>query len=296
VKMKFKARYAVIILIAIVVIIVVSTCFVTIDAGEIGYRLTLGQISATDLQPGLHMRFPFTQKIIRVDVRERVYHVIAPSFTQDMQTADIEVIVNYAIESASIRSLVENIGIDQIESKLIVPQVNEVLKNAIGKYKAEGLVANRSTVSDLVKTELSSTLIASGIRVTGFSLANIDFSDTFEATIEAKVQAEQEALRAANVTKQKEEENLQAVNAAKAAAEQVKLEADAEAYAIKARAESEAEAIELIQEQLAKDPLYIEYVKALAWDGKLPTTQLSPSTSVIMDLPSFDSTATENNG
>ncbi|MDR0915571.1 MAG: hypothetical protein LBN02_00030 [Oscillospiraceae bacterium] len=284
-QIKFRPRYAVIAVVAVIVIIFAASCLVTVQAGEIGYRTSLGKIVETELQPGLHFRFPITQKIVPVSVQEHVYNTITPAFTMDMQTADINVIVNWAVEPAYIKFLVENIGVDQIEAKLIVPRVNSVLKNTVGLYNASDLVASRNIVSDLVKNALSDTLIDYGIRITGFSLANIDFSDAFEQAIEQKVQAEQEALRAKNVTLQREEENTQAVNKAKADAQMVQLEADAEAYSIRVRAEAEAEAIRLIQQQLSTNPLYVEYLKALAWDGKLPTTQLSPNSNIIFDLP-----------
>ena len=91
------------------------------------------------------------------------------------------------------------------------------------------------------------------------SIVNIDFDDSFEEAVRAKVVAEQEALKAQNKTKEKEEQAKQTVIEAQAQADSNRLIADSEAYAI-----------EKIQEALEKNPQYIELEKIKKWDGKLP--------------------------
>lgn len=78
-------------------------------------------------------------------------------------------------------------------------------------------------------------------------------------SINAKVQAAQNALAAENKIAQSKAERMQAQE-----------EADAKAYTILAKAKAEAKAIELVQEQLSKSPTYVDYVRAQKWDGKLP--------------------------
>lgn len=78
-------------------------------------------------------------------------------------------------------------------------------------------------------------------------------------SINAKVQAVQNALAAENKIAQSRAERMQAEQ-----------EADAKAYTILAKAKAEAQAIELVQKQLSKSPTYVDYVRAQKWDGKLP--------------------------
>lgn len=51
------------------------------------------------------------------------------------------------------------------------------------------------------------------------------------------------------------------------------------------KAEAEAEAAKKIQEALKASPQYIEYLKALRWDGKMPTTILGEGADVMVGLP-----------
>ena len=98
-----------------------------------------------------------------------------------------------------------------------------------------------------------------GVEVMAVSLVNIDFDDVFEEAVRAKIVAEQDALRAQNKTKEVEEQAKQAVIDAQAEADSKRLIADAEAYSI-----------QVIQEQIANSPNYIELEKIKQWDGKLP--------------------------
>lgn len=109
------------------------------------------------------------------------------------------------------------------------------------------------------------------IYVHAFNIKNIDFEDSFEETIRAKVAAEQEALRKQNETVAKEEEAKQLLIAAEADAKAKLLNAEAEANAKKLDAEAEAYAIEVIQEQLRTSPEYNQLQMIQKWDGKWPT-------------------------
>ena len=81
----------------------------------------------------------------------------------------------------------------------------------------------------------------------------------FARAIESKVEAEQNALRAENDLKRIEVE-----------AKQREANAIGLANANIAEATGEAEAIAIINNALAENPNYLEWLKTQAWDGKLP--------------------------
>ena len=255
--MKVKIISAVV---AIVVGIVLIAGFRIIPEGHIGVKTQLGRIVSSDLGAGPHLSIPFIQSIKSVSVQEQAYEFSAAAYTKDTQTVEnIQGKLNYQYDRSKLSDIIRNIGIKNVESKIIVPQVNSILKNAIGGFKAEDLVQGRATLQEQVESELRTSLAQSGINVTAFNIENIDFEDSFEEVIRAKVAAEQEALRMRNETVAKEEQAKQTVIAAQAKADSQRLEAEAEAYAI-----------ELIQKQLAASPKYIELKKVEKWDGKWP--------------------------
>lgn len=248
-------------LIILAVVLVLANSITVVPEGYIGVKYNLGKIRDSSLQPGAHFYMPFVESIEKVDIREHVYETHQPAYTKDTQTVEsIYVKVNYVYTTGMIDSLIRTVGVGNVESTLIVPNLNSILKNTIGKYKAEELIQNRSIAQELVEEELREALEPYGVYITAVNLADIDFEDSFEQTIRDKVAAEQEALRVRNETAAKEEEAKQKVIAAQADADSKKLQADADAYAIS-----------VIQAELSKSPEYIELQKIEKWNGEFPT-------------------------
>ncbi len=227
------------------VLIVLFNCFSVVNEGYIGVKYQFGKIVSSDLTAGLNFHIPFIEEIDQVDIREQIYSVQTDAYTSDTQTVDnLGLKLNYYYDGTKLPEIIRSIGISNVENKLLVPNVAKISKDEIGKVKAEDLVQNRSDVQNAIYASLKSTLEPQGIIVTAFAIENLAFEDAFEQSIQAKVIA------------------------AQADADSQKIKADAEAYAIKA-----------VQEQLAKSPNYIDYLKVNNWDGVLPQaigTEVNP--------------------
>lgn len=258
--MKNVKRAILIGILAAAAITVCATSCSIIPEGKVGVKYRLGTIVSDNLSAGLHMSLPFVESVKKVDIREQIYETNTTAYTKDTQTVEnVQVKLNYQYDQSELSALIRTIGIDNVETKLIIPQLNSILKNAVGKYKAEELVQNRSALQEMVEDDLRESLAMNGIIVTALNIENIDFEDSFEEVIRQKVAAEQEALRVQNETVAKEEQAKQTVIAAQAEADSKKIEAEAEAYAI-----------ELIQKQLQASPEYIKLQMVEKWNGQWP--------------------------
>lgn len=168
-KIKFSAKMVLIPVLILAVIIVAANSFTVVDEGHIGIQYRFGQIVQSDMQAGLHMKIPFTDKIVMVDTREQMYTAVTPAYTKDTQTVEgIEYTVNYRYADPT--SIIKTIGISNVESRIIIPRTNAVLKNLTGKYKAEDLVQGRSELQSQVMDELSESFAKDGIILTSFSI------------------------------------------------------------------------------------------------------------------------------
>ena len=247
-------------LITVFVLIVLFNSFSVVNEGYIGVKYQFGKIVSSDLSAGLNLHIPFIEEIQEVDTREQIYSVQTNAYTSDTQTVDqLSLKVNYCYDGTKLSDIIRTIGISNVETKLLVPNVAKIAKNEIGKVRAEDLVQSRSEVQNAIYESLKETLEPSGIIVTAFAIENLSFDAAFEQSIQAKVIAAQDALKMQNKTAEKEEEAKQKVIAAQAEADSQKIKADAEAYAIKA-----------VQEQLATSPNYVDYLKINNWNGELP--------------------------
>lgn len=247
-------------IITVAVLVVVFNCFTVVEEGYIGVKYQFGKIVSSDLTAGLNAHIPFIEEIQQVDTREQIYSVQTDAYTSDTQTVDnLALKLNYYYDGTKLEEIIRSIGVANVETKLLVPNVAKISKDEIGKVKAEDLVQNRSDVQNAIYESLKETLEPQGIIVTDFAIENLAFDDAFEQSIQAKVIAAQDALKMQNKTAEKEEEAKQKVIDAQAEADSQKIKADAEAYSIQA-----------VQEQLAKSPNYIDYLKINNWDGVLP--------------------------
>lgn len=278
-----RSKLVLIVLIAIVAIIVIFNCFSVVNEGFIGVKYRFGKIVNPSLTAGLNFHIPFMEEIRPIDIREQVYEVTTDAYTSDTQTVDqLKLKLNYCYDGTQLPEIIRAIGVENVEAKLLVPNVAKISKDEIGKVKAEDLVQNRSTVQNAIYESLKETLESQGVIVTAFAIENLSFDDAFEQSIQAKVIAAQDALKMQNKTAEKEEEAKQKVIAAQAEADSQKIKADAEAYAI-----------EQVQKQLTNSPNYIDYMKIQNWDGKLPAAVGDVNPFVAIDASS--STAPSNN-
>ena len=257
---KNAGKIAVIAVLIFIALVVLFNCFTIVNEGFVGVKYRFGKIVADDLTAGLNFQIPFVEEIKQVDIREQVYATTTDAYTSDTQTVqELSLKLNYSYDRTQLSSLIREVGISNVESKLLIQNVAKITKNEIGKIKAEELVQSRADVQQKIENELTPLLAEKGIIVQSFAIENLSFDDAFEQSIQAKVIAAQDALKMENKTKEKEEEAKQIVIAAQAEADSQKLAADAQAYAI-----------QVVQEQLKNSPDYIDYLKITNWNGVLP--------------------------
>ena len=258
---KIRKKTIGIIALIVLAIIIISNCFTVVEAGHTGVVVTLGKVSDSVLQEGLHFKLPFVQKIVRIDNRIVKLEVTTEAFSKDLQTVATVLAINYRVDTNKSYNIFKNIGADY-ESILVTPAVNEVLKAITAKYTAEESVTNRALISDGLVTGLNEKLNETGLFVTDVNIINFEFSDAFITAIEEKQVAQQQLLKA-------ETEKQTAITNA---------EADAETIRIKAEAEAAANGT--ISESLTSD--IIEYLKIEKWNGVLP--QVTGGASTLIDL------------
>ena len=180
--------------VAILVISIVFGSFVVIPAGHTGVVVTLGKVSDTVLQEGMHFKIPFAQEIVQIDNRIVKLEVSTEAFSKDLQTVSTVLAVNYRIAKNMSYSIYKEVGA-AFEEVLVSPAVNEALKAVVAKYTASDLVASRSEVSLQLDTELNEKLNARGIYIEDLNIIDWDFSPEYIAAVEAKQVAEQTLIK-----------------------------------------------------------------------------------------------------
>ncbi|MBQ4573522.1 MAG: prohibitin family protein [Clostridia bacterium] len=253
-------KIAIIAVCAIAVVGVAISCFTVVQAGHTGVVLTFGAVEDTELEEGLHFKIPFIQRVVQMNNRTQKIETEGSSSSKDLQIISYVVAVNYHVNDDSSASLYQNVGTDY-GSVVIVPAIQESIKAVTAQYTAEELITKRQTVGEQIKDALSEKINQYGITVEIFNIVDFDFSEEFNAAVEAKQTAQQNALKA--------EQDLARI--------------EVEAQQKITQAEAEAESIRLIQEALAKSPDYVDYIKWNKWNGELPTVMGDSDILLNMD-------------
>lgn len=249
------------VIVVFLLLILLLSSFTSVKAGHSGVVTTFGKVSDQVLGEGLHFKIPFIQQIILVDNRVQKAEVACSAASKDLQTVSSTIAVNYKVLNSYSAEVYKNIGLDY-ESIIITPAIQECVKAVTAKFTAEELITNRQAIGDQMMELLKAKINTYGIDIQIFNITAFDFTAEYNAAIEAKQTAQQNALKA--------EQDLQ----------RIKVEAEQTI----AEAEAEAEAYRLKSEQITPEIILMNYIDK--WDGKLPTV-VSGDSSMMLDLTSL---------
>lgn len=245
--------------------------FVKIPTGYTGIVTTFGDVEEYTLEAGAHLKSP-VQRIVRMDNREQRMDFELLAFSSDIQEVRVIGSINYNIDKQTAMKLYKEVGVDYAQV-LIIPRLAEQVKGTFTQFTAAGLVQNRATLSDTIKSAMEDEIEAYGINVISIAIHDVDFSDAYTNAVEAKQVAEQTKLRAAieqdQLTNEATQNARREIIKAETELTKANKAADAAAYAITTKANAEAEANLKLSQSLT--PELTAYLEVLRWDGvKVP--------------------------
>lgn len=253
---------------------VASSC-TQIETGTVGVVKHQGAVQPYVLTEGVHFTRPWPfAAVIDVSVSVTPTEEESGAASKDMQGVAAKVTVQWSVTDQLAPKLVQNFGYgdNALTNGIMRPAIQEVVKAVSAQYTAEELITQRSKVKVAIEQGLAAfidhTLKQKGcsgaIRIANVAVTNFHFSKEFDASIEAKVRAEQDALKAVNEKKKR-------ITQAEAEYQERKLRADGEAYSIETASKAKAEAIERESKALNSNPQLVDLRIAERWDGKLPS-------------------------
>ena len=251
--------------------------FYTIEQGYRGVLLRFGKMIDV-VESGLHFKIPYIDSVYKLSIRTQKVTKKLAVYSKDVQGADVLLSVNFALNPAQVGNIYSVGGMDY-EARLIEPQLMAKPKDVFGKYNAVNIVQAREKLTHEIQDELLAQFKDIGIIIQSVQIENIDFSDSYEHSVEERMKAEVEV--------QKVQQNLERerINAdmmrasAQGEADARLAKAQADAKAIEIRGKAEAEAIRAKARAMQENPQYVQMLQAERWDGKLPHTML-PSQSI----------------
>ena len=205
----FRNYTGVVRIIALIIIVlgVLTSCIVQINAGQIGVQTLFGKVQNNVLYSGLHFINPLVD-VSRIDVRTQNYTMsgVQDEGTQEgddairVLTSDgLEVVIDltvlYRVQANEAPRLIRQTGFDY-KDKIVRPVTRTKIRDNSVYYTAIDLY---STKRDEFQTRIYKT-IEDNFRMRGLQLEqllvrNITLPNRVKAAIEEKINAEQEAQK-----------------------------------------------------------------------------------------------------
>lgn len=274
-----------------VLFFVMSAGVVEINANEVGVKFNVinGDLDEKPLGPGMHIIIPGVQEVSIYSTAQQEYTVSGTpgegairgddaivALTQDGQEVSMDVTMIYRVDPNR-AYIVKQKWPENYINGLIRPTLRNQTRSALTRFPVEEIYgAEQSTLENEIRDGVRIPLERDGFELIDVQIRRIKFSEAYVESIERKQVAQQEALEAEFRVKQREQE-----------AEQARELARGDADAAEIRAKGEAEALRLINEQLAQNPLLLQwrYIESL---GDNVQIMVIPSNSpFLFDLESL---------
>jgi regulator of protease activity HflC (stomatin/prohibitin superfamily) len=133
VKRVFGGGFVIVLL--VIGLLLLGGVFGTIDTGNVGVRITLGQLSTNEVTPGVYMKWPlisrveeFTAKEIAIDLTD-----LTPKARDNLSLRDMDISVYYRAEAAAIAELYAKYSgqsVKQEDTSNLLPAYNLVYRVA----------------------------------------------------------------------------------------------------------------------------------------------------------------------
>lgn len=239
-------------IVTLIAVMIMWGAWFTVSPGKVGVLTRMGAIQPVIYSEGAHFKLPFIETDHEISVKTVTYDATAlDASTKDLQQVTSDMAVLYSIDRPDALDVFRNYrDLETLEQRAIRPSVEEVIKAVTARYTAEELITRRQDVRTDIINMMKQKLESHYVHVNDIAITNFKFSPAFNQAIEAKVTAEQQALKAQN--------DLQRI---KIEAEQRIAQATAEAEAIKVQADA-------IQKQGGPEYVQLKFIEK--WDGKLP--------------------------
>ena len=244
----------------------VTSMFKVIEPGQVGVQTLFGKVQDNVLPSGLHIINPIVE-VTNFDIKLQNYTMSGTSdegakqgddairvLSSDGLEVTIDLSVLYKINPEKAPFIMQNIGVDY-ENKIVRPVTRTAIRDNAVNYQAVDLYSTkRQEFQARINQTITQSFVRNGLEVQSILIRNISLPASVKASIESKIQAEQDAQKMQFVLQKERQE-----------ADRKRVEA-----------QGIADYQKIISTQLSDKQLQYEYIKAQK------EIALSPNAKVII--------------
>jgi prohibitin 1 len=221
-----------------------SNCAIVMP-DEVGVKRTFGRIK-NDVRPSGVVGFnPFTTTVVKVPVRTMNLAITENLPSKEGLTIRSESSILYRIRPAAVPQILKETGMN-FEEMLILPVFRSAASDVCSKYDAKNMhSAKRAEIEEEIRKRLVEVCEPKGFIIESVLLKSIALPAGLSKSIEAKLEAEQDALRMQFILDRQKQEAQRQIIDAEGAKEIARIQAEGKKNAAIIESEAKAKSNEI---------------------------------------------------
>jgi regulator of protease activity HflC (stomatin/prohibitin superfamily) len=193
--------------IAVIALGLLFSVFKVIEPGKVGVQVLFGKVQDNVLESGLHIINPLVD-VTTFDIQTQNYTMSAVHAEGQVQGDDairvlssdglevtIDLSVLYKVNPAKAPFILQNIGMDYVDKIVRTVSRTAIRDNAVNYAAVDLYSVKRQEFQDKINRTISLSFAKRGLELQQILIRNISLPASVRASIESKINAEQEAQK-----------------------------------------------------------------------------------------------------
>ncbi|HEX2714061.1 MAG TPA: prohibitin family protein [Candidatus Acidoferrales bacterium] len=192
---------------AVVVLILLWTTVTSVPTGHVGVLTLFGRVTGEVLPEGIHMVNPL-KDVNKLSIQTQAMKESASVPSNEGLIMSLDTSLLFRLDASKAAQVFQTIGRDYV-TRVVEPNLRSAIRSVTSSHSANALYTGaREEVAMKIQDELVRLLSPRGIIVESVLLRDVQLPSMLKTSIEAKQQAEQDALRM-NFVLQKEKQEAE---------------------------------------------------------------------------------------
>lgn len=187
-----------------------------VEGGYRGVVTTFGKVEPQVLKEGLQFVVPLAQRVHMGSVATEKAETTVSVLTKDRDAVQVKLVVNYHADPLQLPNLYRETHFGDIESKIVLPALQEAPETVFGQRPTDDLVLKRREVNDAIKAGIADRLQRHWLKLDEFTV-NYELPEATVKAVEARAAQAAVAARAAAEAAEKDRAQAEAQKALDAA-------------------------------------------------------------------------------
>jgi len=190
---------------AILVLILLLASTTSIPTGNVGVLTLFGRVTADVLGEGIHLINPL-KSVKKLSVQTQSFKESANVPSNEGLILALDTSLLFRLDRTKAAQVFQTVGENYAE-KIVEPTLRAAIRASTSSHTANALYTNaRELVQQQIQDELTTQLAARGVIVEAVLLRDVQLPAMLKGSIEAKQQAEQDALRMSFILQKEKQE------------------------------------------------------------------------------------------